>query len=26
VTATALLRDHFERTARMVDELLKNKW
>ncbi len=25
-TATRLLRDHFERTARMVDELLKNKW
>ena len=25
-TATKLLRDHFERTARMVDELLKNKW
>ena len=26
VTATTRLRDHFERTARMVDELLKNKW
>ena len=25
-TATALLRDHFERTARMVDELLQNRW
>lgn len=25
-TATRLLREHFELTARMVDELLKNRW
>lgn len=25
-TAAELLRDHFERTARMVDELLKHRW
>jgi DNA-binding GntR family transcriptional regulator len=25
-TATDLLKDHFERTAQMVEEILRNRW
>jgi hypothetical protein len=26
ITATDLLKDHFERTAQMVDEILRHRW